>query len=80
MDCNRRACVASNKNVWPRPVLTRSGGSLSEKLYALGTALVLAAVVAAGFALSYAAYGYLATNAPTAPMETLGELWDGTAP
>jgi hypothetical protein len=52
----------------------------SEKLYTLWLALMLTAVVAAGFTLSYFVYAHLVANGPVVSVESVGELWDGGVP
>jgi hypothetical protein len=77
MDFQRPAGLSGNGTGVSNPGGRRS---LSQKLYTVGVALVLAAVVAVGFGLSYLAYAHLAANGATASAETLGELWDGSTP
>jgi hypothetical protein len=64
----------------PEPAGATGPRPFSEKLYTLWVALVLVAVIAAGFGISFFAYPYLVTNGPSASVETMGELWDGSPP
>jgi hypothetical protein len=59
------------------PILTvAERRSLADRLYTLWLALVLVAVVAAGFGLSYFAFAQLASVGPAVSVETMGELWE----
>jgi hypothetical protein len=59
------------------PILTAAERpSLTDRLYTLWLALVLVAVVAAGFGLSYFAVTQLASVGPAVSVETMGELWE----
>ena len=62
------------------PVNVAGHPPISEKLHTLWVALVLAALVAAGFGISFLAYPYLVANGPSASVETIGEMWDGAMP
>jgi hypothetical protein len=50
--------------------------SLADRLYALWLGLMVVAVVAAGFGLSYFACTELASVGPAVSVETVGELWE----
>jgi hypothetical protein len=52
----------------------------AKKWWALGVALALSAVIAAGFALTYLAFTHILAKAPAASVETITEIWEGTLP
>jgi hypothetical protein len=76
MDCQSTPTISAS----PVPVVTTGRCSLFNKLYTLWLALMLMAIVAAGFGLSYFTYAHLVANGPTASVETIGELWESGAP
>ena len=71
MDCRRSPTVPADR------IPAISGRqSLTNKFYTLWLALLLMAIVAAGFGLSYFTYAHLVANGPTTSMETIGEIWE----
>ena len=72
MDCKRSPTVPAAL----APATTSGCSSLSNKLYTLWLALMLMAIVAVGFGLSYFTYAHLVASGPAASVETIGELWE----
>jgi hypothetical protein len=54
--------------------------SFAGRFHAVWVFLLLVAIVAAGFGLSYLAYHHILAGGSVMSVETIGEIWDGSTP
>ncbi len=67
-------------NVMDEKILVSQERPFLQKLHTFGLAMLLVAIVGAGFALSYVTYVRLLGQGTAVSVETISELWETVAP